>query len=165
MICSQSRKYSLSRRLFSFFEYIIHPLDKYCQRFPLPIPLFSVGLCLLLSFHSLRRSTERLFYVKTEADGKSPPAPPLIATRPRTSPAFLDTESYLTLILRRESRQNKHFTGMAVAGITATFGTNATRWFANLIFAILCENQVRPDAPPQQKATPLTGVAFCCGGG
>ena len=85
---------------------------------------------------------------------------PWSLTRPRISPAFLDTESYLTLILRRESRQNKHFTGMAVAGITATFGTNATRWFANLIFAILCENQVRPDAPPQQKATPLTGVTF-----
>ena len=49
---------------------------------------------------------------------------------------------------------------MAVAGITATFGTNATRWFANLIFAFLCENQVRPDASPQQKATPLTGVTF-----
>ena len=75
VICSQSRKYSLSRRLFTFFEYIIHPLDKYCQHFPLPLPLFSVGLCPLLSFHSLRLSTERLFYVKTGADGKSPPAP------------------------------------------------------------------------------------------
>ena len=131
MICSQSRKYSLSRRLFTFFEYIIHPIDKYCQRFPLPLPLFSVGLCLLLSFHSPRLSTERLFCVKTEADGKSPSAPPLIATQPRTSPAFLDANILL------------HF----------------DCWIHNHALLHL-HGEFLSLASTQQKATPLTGVTF-----
>ena len=134
MICSQSRKYSLCRRLFTFFEYIIHPLDKYCQRFPLPLPLFSVGLCLLLSFHSPRLSTECLFYVKTEADGKSPPAPPLIATQPRTSPAFIDAIFYYTLII----------------------GFITTHFF--ICTASSCRSL------PHSKSHPSYRSDFCCGG-
>ena len=134
MICSQSRKYSLSRRLFTFFEYIIHPLDKYCQRFPLPLPLFSVGLCLLLSFHSLRLSTERLFYVKTKADGKSPPAPHWLLRNRALRLRFLMQIFYYTLII----------------------GFITTHFF--IYTASSCRSL------PHSKSHPSYRSDFCCGG-